>query len=43
LHAVVKQEFILANENTNIEIVKEFMEYNGFHHKKNRWNIVVFE
>lgn len=35
LHAVVKQEFILSNENTDLETVKEFLEYNGFRHKKN--------
>lgn len=35
LHAVVKQEFILANENTDLSAVKEFLEYNGFQHKRN--------
>jgi len=35
LHAVVKQEFVLSNENTDLETVKEFLEYNGFRHKKN--------
>lgn len=35
LHAVVKQEFILANENTNLTILKEFLEYNGFKHARN--------
>jgi len=35
LHAVVKQEFIIANGNTDLEDVKEFLEYNGFRHKRN--------
>jgi hypothetical protein len=35
LYAVVKQEFILFNENTNLEVVKEFLEYNGFQHNRN--------
>jgi hypothetical protein len=35
LHAVVKQEFILSNENTDLEAVKEFLEYNGFQHRRN--------
>ena len=35
LNAVVKQEFVLANENTDLEFVKEFLEYNGFRHKRN--------
>jgi hypothetical protein len=35
LHAVVKQEFILFNENTDLGTVKEFLEYNGFQHKRN--------
>jgi len=35
LHAVVKQEFILSNENTDLRTVKEFLEYNGFQHRRN--------
>ena len=35
LNAVVKQEFIIFNEATNLEIVKEFLNYNGFKHKRN--------
>ncbi|WCT12505.1 hypothetical protein [Mucilaginibacter jinjuensis] len=35
LNAVVKQEFILSNENTNLELVKEFLDYNGFKQKRN--------
>jgi hypothetical protein len=35
LYAVVKQEFILSNENTNLEVVKEFLAYNGFQHRRN--------
>ena len=35
LHAVIKQEFIISNENTNLEVVKEFLEYNGFQHRRN--------
>lgn len=35
LHAVVKQEFIIANENTDLKTVKEFLEYNGFQNRRN--------
>jgi hypothetical protein len=35
LSVVVKQEFIISNENTDLETVKEFLEYNGFKHKRN--------
>jgi len=35
LYAIVKQEFILSNENTDLEVVKEFLEYNGFRHRRN--------
>ena len=34
LHAVIKQEFILSNENTDLEVVRQFLEYNGFQHKR---------
>ncbi|MFB9843159.1 putative polyvalent protein kinase domain-containing protein [Mucilaginibacter ginsenosidivorans] len=34
LHAVVKQQFIVSNETTDLEAVKEFLEYNGFQHKR---------
>jgi hypothetical protein len=35
LHALVKQEFIPSNERTDLELVKEFLEFNGFRHKRN--------
>lgn len=35
LHAIIKQEFIISNENTDLLAVKEFLEYNGFRHKRN--------
>lgn len=35
LNAVVKQEFVVSNESTNLEIVRGFLEYNGFDHKRN--------
>jgi hypothetical protein len=35
LYSVVKQEFIVSNENTDLEAVKEFLEYNGFRNKRN--------
>ena len=35
LNAVVKQKFIVSNEVTDLKTVKEFLEYNGFLHKKN--------
>src|ERR1700761_7035327 len=35
LYSVVKQEFIVSDENVNVETVKEFLEYNGFVHKRN--------
>jgi len=35
LHAVVKQEFILANQHTDLGLVREFLAYNGFRHKRN--------
>ncbi|MGF7080999.1 hypothetical protein [Mucilaginibacter sp. UYCu711] len=35
LYSVVKQEFIISNENTDLEAVKEFLEYNGFRNKRN--------
>lgn len=33
--AVVKQKFIRSNETTDTTIVKDFLEYNGFRHKRN--------
>jgi len=35
LYAVVKQEFILATENTNLDAVKSFLEYNHFKNVRN--------
>lgn len=35
LYAVVKQEFILANEPTDLKAVKEFLEFNGFVNTRN--------
>ena len=35
LHAVIKQEFVLSDESTDLGDVKEFLEYNGFQHKRN--------
>ncbi len=33
--AVVKQKFIRSNEITDISVVKDFLDYNGFLHKRN--------
>lgn len=35
LNAVVKQEFIISNESTDLKSVREFLEYNSFKHKRN--------
>ena len=35
LYAVVEQAFVKANENTDLSLVKQFMENNGFHNIKN--------
>lgn len=35
LYSVVKQEFIVSNEHTDLEAVKEFLEYNGFRNNRN--------
>ena len=35
LYAVVEQAFVKANENTNLDLVKKFMESNGFQNTKN--------
>lgn len=35
LYAVVEQAFVKANENTDLDFVKQFMQSNGFHNTKN--------
>lgn len=35
LHAVVKQEFIISNDIIELYIIKEFLAFNGFQHKRN--------
>lgn len=35
LHAVVKQEFIVASEAVDLEIVKQFLIFNGFNNTRN--------
>jgi len=35
LHAVVKQEFVVASEPTDLVLVRQFLSYNGFQLKKN--------
>ncbi len=35
LQAIVKQRFIRSNETTNVAVVKDFLDYNGFRHKRN--------
>ncbi|MES2807753.1 MAG: hypothetical protein V4619_03965 [Bacteroidota bacterium] len=35
LHAVVKQEFIVSNQHTDLNAVREFLEYNGFKNVRN--------
>ncbi len=35
LYAVVKQEFIVSDEITDLENVRTFLEYNGFHNTRN--------
>ena len=35
LYAVVKQDFIVATETTNLDELRSFMEYNQFSHIKN--------
>jgi hypothetical protein len=35
LHAVVKQQFIVTSEPTDLTIVKEFLEYNHFQNNRN--------
>ena len=35
LNALVKQEFIISNASPDFEVVKEFLEFNGFRHKRN--------
>ncbi|ANI88232.1 hypothetical protein A9P82_02280 [Arachidicoccus ginsenosidimutans] len=35
LFAVVKQDFIIANENTHLDSVKQFLAYNGFRNTRN--------
>ncbi len=35
LHAVVKQEFIVASEHTNLAVVKQFLAHNGFQNTRN--------
>jgi len=35
LYAVVKQDFIIATESTNIDLVKDFLTYNGFMNTRN--------
>lgn len=35
LHAVVKQDFIIATEPTNLALVKDFLAYNGFANTRN--------
>jgi len=33
--AVVKQDFIIATETTNLDLLKDFLEYNQFYHVRN--------
>jgi len=35
LYAVVKQQFIIANETTDLQSVRSFLEYNSFHNTRN--------
>jgi len=35
LHAVIKQDFVTADEPVDLNVVKEFLEFNGFQHKRN--------
>ncbi|CAM3821166.1 hypothetical protein [Sphingobacterium prati] len=35
LYAIVKQQFILANETTNLQLVRSFLEYNSFRNTRN--------
>jgi hypothetical protein len=35
LNAVVMQDFVVSSEPTNLELVKQFLSYNGFQLKKN--------
>ncbi len=35
LYAVVEQQFVIATEKTNLELVKEFMKTNGFENNRN--------
>lgn len=35
LHAIVKQEFVVSSEPTNLDVVRQFLNYNGFQLKRN--------
>lgn len=35
LHAIVKQEFVVTSEPTDLALVRQFLSYNGFQLKKN--------
>lgn len=35
LHAVVRQEFIVSSESTDLTAVKQFLEFNGFRNSRN--------
>jgi hypothetical protein len=35
LHAVVKQDFVVATEPTDLDLVRQFLLYNGFQLRKN--------
>jgi len=35
LHTVVEQEFIVASEQTSLDVVKKFLKYNGFENTRN--------
>jgi len=35
LHAIVKQQFIKASQPTDLSVVKQFLEYNGFWNNRN--------
>ena len=35
IFAVVEQQYVMANEKTNLELVKEFLESNGFQNTRN--------
>ncbi len=35
VYAVIKQQFITANETTNLQSVRSFLEYNSFHNTRN--------